>query len=92
MNSGLFVRPCHAAYRRVQLPAEDEDRGQNIEEDQRDHHRGEAGIGRYVIVSKGRQIRAEGDAESERQDERQDDARRDLPRSSFSFPAAIYGR
>ena len=34
----------------VELPAVDEDAGQGIEEQQRDHHRGQAAIGRHVVA------------------------------------------
>ena len=58
--------PARAHDRRVEVAAEHEDRRHEIEEDERDHHRGQSRIGRDIIAREFAEIGAEDFAERQR--------------------------
>ena len=63
-----------------------------IEEQERDHHRGEASVGGDVVAGIFGEVGPERHAEEQRQQDRQDDAGRDLGRRCGAPPGATCGR
>jgi len=72
------VRKSRLDDRGVELAAVDENRSDEIQEHQRDDHRGEPRIHRHVIVGEARQILTEHDARDQRRHDGEDDAGQDL--------------
>jgi len=72
------VRQPRLDDRRVQFAAIHEDRGDEIQEHQRDDDRRQAGIHGHVIVGEAREILSEHDARYQRRHQGEDDARQDL--------------
>jgi len=78
------VRQPRLDDRRVQLAAEHEDRGNEIQKHQRDDDRGQTRIHGHVVVGEPRQILSEYDARHQRGQEGEDDAGQDLQEAAAS--------
>jgi len=70
--------------RRVELAAKDEDRGDEVQEHQRDDDGGEPRIHRNVVTGKARQILSEHDAREQRRQHGKDDTRQNLQEAAAS--------